>query len=119
MAKARWLGILNLSTCVCSDTYAQPVLIFMTSTAECNQIQFVIGALLTAQMLVVDLQVLSGTADLAPPTIPTQNLFSELFVGFGIELQARSLWLNPPHDAFSVTSCRKACCWSPGRNEEA
>ena len=88
----------------------------MATGAQGDQIRVVIGALLAAQLLVVDLQVLSGTTDLASPTIPTQYLFSELFVGFGIKPQARSLGSNPFHEAFSVTSCRKACRCSPGRN---
>ena len=92
------------------------VLVFMATRAQGNQVQFVIGTLLTAQLLVVDLQVLSGTTDLASPAIPAQYLFSELFVGLGIKPQARSLGSNPVHEAFSVTSCRKACRCSPGRN---
>jgi hypothetical protein len=36
--------------------------------------------------------------------------------GFGIKPQARPLGSNSLHEAFSVTSCRKACCCSPGRN---
>ena len=92
------------------------VLIFVTSSAERNQIQFVIGALLAAQLLVVDLQAFSGTTDLASPAITTQDLLSEPFVGFGIKPQARSLGSNPLHDALAVTSWRKACRCSPGRN---
>ena len=36
---------------------------FMTGRAKCNQVQVVIGALLTASSFVVDLQILLGTAD--------------------------------------------------------
>ena len=89
---------------------------FVTAGAQGDQVQGVIVALLAAVLLVVDLQVLPGITDLASPTIPTQNLFSELFVGFGIELQARLLGSNPPHEAFSIASCRKACRCSPGKN---
>ena len=39
----------------------------------------------------VDLQVLSGPADLALPAISPQDLFSELVVWLGIKPQARSL----------------------------
>ena len=80
----------------------------MAPGTQGNQIQFIIGAVLAAQLLVVDLQVLSGTTDLALPTISPQYLVSELFVGLGIEPQARSLGSNPLHDAFSVTSWRNA-----------
>src|SRR6476646_10616908 len=64
----------------------------------------------------MDLQVLAGTTDLASPAVAAQNLFSELFVWLVIKPEARSLGSNPLHDAFSVTSCRKACRCSPGRN---
>jgi hypothetical protein len=43
-------------------------------------------------------------------------LLSELIVQLGIKSQARLFGQNQVHDAFSVTSCRKACRWSPGRN---
>jgi hypothetical protein len=41
----------------------------MAADAQGNQVQIVVRALLAAQLLVVDLQVLSGTADLALPAI--------------------------------------------------
>jgi hypothetical protein len=65
---------------------------------------------------VVDLQVLSGATDLAFPAVAAQYLSSKLFVGFGIKPQARLFGSNPGHEVFSVTSCRKACLCSPGRN---
>ena len=80
------------------------MLIFVTDSAECNQIQFVIGTLLAAQLLVVDLQVLSRAADLASPAVPTQDLLSQLFVRLGIESEARFLGANLTHEAFSITS---------------
>ena len=46
----------------------------MTAGAQGNQVRFVIIALLAAQLLVVDLQVLSGTTDLASPAIATAVL---------------------------------------------
>ena len=88
----------------------------MAVGAQRNQIRVVIVALLAAQVLVVDLQVLSGTTELASPAIAAQNLFSKLIVWFGIKPQARSLRSNSLHEAFPVTSCRKACRCSPGRN---
>ncbi|SRR6185295_4336539 len=71
---------------------------------------------MAAQLLVVDLKVLSGTADLTLPAIPAQYLFAEPFVKLGIKPQSRSLGSNPVHEAFSVTSCRKASLCSLGRN---
>jgi hypothetical protein len=88
----------------------------MAVDAQGNQIQIVISALLAAQLLVVDMQVLSGTTDLASPTIAAQYLLSELFVELGVKPQARSLGSNPFHDVLAVTSWRKACRCSPGRN---
>jgi len=88
----------------------------MAAGAKCNQVQVVVAALLAPMLLVVDMQVLSGATDLACPAIAPQYLFSELVVRFGIEPQARSLGSNWLHEAFPVTSCRKACRWSPGRN---
>ena len=89
---------------------------FMAGGAQGNQVQIVIRALLAAQPLVMDLQVLSGTTDLALPAIAPQYLFPELVVLLGIKAQARSPRSNPFHDAFPFTSCRKACRCSPGRN---
>jgi hypothetical protein len=50
----------------------------MAPGVQGNQVRVVIIALLAAQLLVVDLQVLSGTTDLASPAIAAQNLFSHL-----------------------------------------
>lgn len=44
---------------------------------------------MTAQRLVVDLQVLHGTAGLASPAIAPQYLFSQLAVLFRLKSQAR------------------------------
>jgi len=82
---------------------------FVASGAQGNQVQVVIRALLTTQVLVVDLQVFSGTTDLTLPAIAAQYLFSELFVQLGIKPQARALGSGSVHEAFPVTSCRKAC----------
>jgi hypothetical protein len=64
----------------------------------------------------VDLQVLSRTTDLAPPAVPAQYLISKLFVGLGIKPQSGLFGPSSVHEAFSVTSCRKACRCSPGGN---
>jgi hypothetical protein len=96
----------------------RPVQPFMAPGAQCNQIQIVIRALLAAQLLMVDLQVLRGATDLAFPAVAAQYFSSKLFVGFGIKPQARLFGSNPDHEAFSVTSCRKACLCSPGRNRK-
>ena len=92
------------------------MLTFVTAGAQGNQVRVVIVALLAAELLVVELQALPGTTDLALPAIATQYLLSEVFVELGIKLQTRSLGSNSLHEAFWLISCRKACRWSPGRN---
>jgi hypothetical protein len=42
-----------------------------------DEVQIVFVALLAPQLLVVDLQILPGTADLASPAIALQYLFSQ------------------------------------------
>ena len=56
------------------------MLLFVAARAQRNQVLLVIVALLAAELLVMDLQILSGTADLASPTIAVQHLFSQLVV---------------------------------------
>ena len=58
----------------------RPVQPFMAAGAQGNQVQIVIRALLTAQLLVVNLQVLSGTAVLTLPAISLHDTLTELFV---------------------------------------
>ncbi len=97
------------------DLSTWPVQTFMTVGAQCDQVRVIIIALLAAQLL-VDLKVLFGTTDLASPSVALQHLFSELVVRLGIKPQARSLGTDLVHEAFSVTSFRKACRCSPGRD---
>ena len=94
----------------------RPVQGLMTGGAQGNQVRVVVVALLAAELFVVDVQILSGATDLASPAIATQHLFSQLIVQLGIKPHARALGSNAVHEAFSVTSCRKACRCSPGRN---
>jgi hypothetical protein len=93
-----------------------PVLSFMALATERNQVQLVIRTLLATQLLVVELKVLSGTTALAPPAITAQYLFSQLFVEVRVKSKPGLFWSNLVHEASSVTSCRKACRCSPGRN---
>jgi hypothetical protein len=64
-------------------------MIFVTPGTQGNQVRVVIVALLAAELLVVDLQVLPGATDLALPAIATQYLFSEVFVEVGTKPDAR------------------------------
>jgi len=52
------------------------VLRFMANSAESDQVRIVIIALLAAQLLVVHVQILPGTTELASPAIAPQYLFS-------------------------------------------
>jgi hypothetical protein len=58
----------------------RPVQLFMAAGAQGNQVQIVIRALLTAQLLVVHLQVLSGTADLTLPAISLHDPLTKWLV---------------------------------------
>jgi hypothetical protein len=57
---------------------------FMAVSAQGDEVQIVVVALLAPQLLVVDMQILLGTANLAFPPIALQYLSSELVVRFGI-----------------------------------
>jgi hypothetical protein len=92
------------------------MLTFMAVGAQSYQVRFIVVPLLAAQLFVVDLEILPRTTDLTLPAIALQYLFSQLVIRFGIKPQARALGSNSLHEAFSVTSCRKACRCSPGRN---
>ena len=81
----------------------------MTREAESNQVLFRIIPTLAAKILVVNLKVRPSPARLAPPTIAAQNLLPKSIVQLEIEPQAGLFGQNPIHEAFSATSCRKAC----------
>ena len=94
----------------------RPVQPFMAFRTKGNQVFFGIVAALTTKFLVVNLQIRSASAALARPTIAAQDMAPEPSVQLGIKSQSRLFGQNPVHEAFAVTSCRKACRWSPGRN---
>ncbi len=86
----------------------------MAHSTESDQIRIVVVALSAPQLLVMDVQILPGATELASRAIAAQYLFSELVVRFGTEPQTRPLGSNSLH--LLVTSWRKACRCSPGRN---
>src|SRR4029077_14679513 len=88
----------------------------VTSDEDRNQVLFRIVAAMAAKFFVMNLKVGPGSATLAFPAVTAQYLLSESFVQFGIKPLARLFGSNPVHEAFSVTSCRKACRCSLGRN---
>jgi hypothetical protein len=63
------------------------------------------------------LQVLHTTANLAPPAVALQYLAMEVSVARRIESEARVFaWDLLLHEAFRLTSERKASCCGLGRN---
>ena len=60
------------------------VQLFMAARAQGNQVGIFVGALLTAQLAVMDLQVLPGAADLASPTVPLHDPLAKLLVRVGL-----------------------------------
>jgi hypothetical protein len=57
---------------------------FMAAGAQGNQVGVAIRTLLTAQLFVMDLQVLARPADLTLPPVPLHYLLAELFIRAGI-----------------------------------
>lgn len=57
---------------------------FMAVRAQGNQVGIFVRALLTAQLPVMDLQVLPGAADLASPIVPLHDLPAKLLVRSGL-----------------------------------
>ena len=88
----------------------------VTCDAERNQVCIRILTALAAKYLVVNLQIRPSPTTLAFPTVTPQHLLPESFVQLRIEAPARAFGKNAFQDASPVTSCRKACRWSPGRN---
>jgi hypothetical protein len=81
----------------------------VTYGTERNQVLLGIIAAMAAKILVVNLKVRPGPARLTSPTVTAQHVLPESIVQLGIEPQAWLFGQNPIHDAFSATSCRKAC----------
>jgi hypothetical protein len=73
----------------------------MAAGAQGYEVKIDIRALLTTKLLVVDLQDLSGTADLASPVVSLHDLLTKLFVQLRSESQPRILGSNLVHDPFS------------------
>ena len=81
----------------------------MASHAQRYQILSGIITTLAAKILVVNLKVRPGPARLTFPTVAAQHLLPEPVVQLEVEPQAWLFGQNPIHEAFSATSCRKAC----------
>jgi hypothetical protein len=88
----------------------------MASRAQGDQVLLCIIAAVAPKFFVVNLQIGPGAATLAPPAVTSQHLLPKAIVQLGLQLKARLFGPDSVHEAFSVTSCRKACRCSPGRN---
>jgi hypothetical protein len=89
---------------------------FVASRAQRDQIRILVRALLTAQLFVVDLQILSRAADLACPVVPLHHPLTKLLVRVGIQPQAWALRKHSDHEGFWTKWDRNCCRCSPGRN---
>jgi hypothetical protein len=88
----------------------------MTCNADGNEILFRVVAGVAAKLFVMDFQVRHRTARLTTPAIATQDLPSQVLVGWRIEPQGCRFWTSGAHDTFSLSPPRNACRCSTGRN---
>ena len=66
---------------------------------ERDQVLLGIVSGLASVLFMVDLKVRPCPASLASPAIPMQDLSTQLFVRFGIQLQTRTFWPDETHEA--------------------
>ena len=85
-------------------------------SAQRNQILLHIATRVAAELEVVYLQVLHATANLASPAVALQHLPMQFAVAVRIESESRALAADLLHEAFRLTSERKASCCGLGRN---
>ena len=90
--------------------------LFMASRAQSDQILFHIATRMAPEFQVVHLQMLDATASLASPAIAIEHLPMQFAVALRIESESRAFAADFLHEAFRVTSERKACCCGLGRN---
>ena|SRR5256885_6588363 len=84
--------------------------------AEGNKICFFIVTKPRSLMEVVELEVGSRSAALASPVVTGEHLLPELLIIVRIELQPRTLWLEPDHAVARFSSLAKYSFCSPGKN---
>jgi hypothetical protein len=84
--------------------------LFVAFSAQRDQILFLISARLAAKFKVVYLQMLHATADLASPAVALQYLPMQFEVAVRIESKSRAFTADLLHEAFRLTSERKASC---------
>ncbi len=90
--------------------------LFVAFGAQRDQVLFLVAARLASEFDVVHLQVLHTPADLASPAVALQHLVVQVTIALRIESESRGFDTDAVHDAFRLTSERKASCCGVGRN---
>jgi hypothetical protein len=85
-------------------------------SAQRDQVLFLVATRLAAEFEVVNLQILHAPADLASPAVALQYLPMQFAIARRSESKSRAFAPDLLHEAFWVTSERKASRWGPGRN---
>ena len=83
---------------------------FMAFGAHRDQILFLVATRPAPQFEVMHLQALHATADLAAPAVALQHLTMQFEVAVRIESKSRAFTADLLHEAFRLTSERKASC---------
>jgi hypothetical protein len=83
---------------------------------QCNQILLAVLALVTAEFLVMNLQVIFTATVLAFPPVSRQDLHTEGCIGCSIQTHGDVFCENSVHDTFPSAWARNSCFWSRGRN---
>ena len=78
--------------------------------AHRDQVLFLVAARVAAELEVVYLQVLHAPAELAAPAVTLQHLAMQFEVAVRIESKSRAFTADLLHEAFRLTSERKASC---------
>ena len=89
---------------------------FMAFGAQRDQVLFLVATRMAAEFEVVYLQVLHAAADLASPAVALQHLPMECAVALRTKSESPALAADLLHEAFWLTSERKASCCGLGRN---
>ena len=88
----------------------------VASVAKCNQVVFAIAARLTAELLVVNLEICHSSAALTSPPISAQDLFMQASVSRKIEPEGGLFRGDAVHGAFTPAWAKKVSRCSAGRN---
>jgi hypothetical protein len=84
--------------------------LFVASSAQCDQVLFLVATGPATQFEVMHLQVLEAPADLAAPAVALQHLAMQFAVSVRIESESRGFDADLLHEAFRLTSDKKVSC---------